>query len=184
MLQWVWFLGFSWRGKVGSKNGLLGKQKLEAVQRQRWKRGQDAVYMTLCNSLCQLVVFTACHFLYPQSPAVQRWAQTLSRGGGESSWHSLKSSSHVPQFVYCLFLYQLRRNFFGFTKPMQANEAIAGNIIYVYIMIPNACHHVGRKAAVGCWHRRRELSQHKCKNTEQEMLLRADIRCCNCSKNF
>lgn len=34
---------------------------------------------------------------------------------------------------------------------MQANETIAENISYVYIMIPNACHRVGRKAAAS-WH--------------------------------
>lgn len=48
---------------MDSRNGLPGKQKLRAVQRQRWKRGQDAVYMTLCNSLCQLLVVT---FSIPQ----------------------------------------------------------------------------------------------------------------------
>lgn len=114
MLHWVWFLGFSWRGKVGSKKGLLGKQKLEAVQRQRWKRGQDGVYMTLCNSLCQLVVFTACHFLDPQSPAVQRWAKTVSQGVGESSWRSLKTPMScclftVHFFTNLVFIFWLRR---------------------------------------------------------------------------
>lgn len=46
---------------------------------------------------------------------------------------------------------------------MRAHEAIAENISYVYIMISNACHQVGRKAAAGCWQLQRELSQHKFK---------------------
>lgn len=66
------FSKFSEEVKWIPENGLPGKQKLEAVQRQRWERGQDAVYMALCNSLCQLLAFTPCHFLYPPSPTVQR----------------------------------------------------------------------------------------------------------------
>lgn len=65
MPQWFWGVGGGVRGEgnVDPRNGLQGK--LGAVQRQRWKRGQDAVYMTLCNSLCQLLPFAASHFLHP-----------------------------------------------------------------------------------------------------------------------
>lgn len=132
MLQWVWFLELSWEGKVDSKNGLPGKQKLGATLRLKW--GQDVVYMILYNSPCQLLVFAACHYLYPPSPTVQWNAKTVRHSGSERCWHSLKTYLHGLFY----FTYQSHFNFIGSAQPMQANETSAENISYVYIMIPNA----------------------------------------------
>lgn len=177
MLQWVWFFfffflggGFSWRGKVDSRNGLPCKHKVGAVQRQRLRRGQEVVYMTLCNSLCQLLVFAACHFLSIQILEYKDESrQPWWRWEGLTSVRKkikIKKSTYVVLFHY-LFT-NLTLIFFGFAYPMQANEDIAKNISYVYIIIPRAQKLATRLAAAACWLWRRELSQHKLKSLSRE----------------
>lgn len=133
MLRWVWFLEFSWGGKVDSRHGLPGKQKPGAVQRLKW--GQDSVYMILYNSLCQLLVFTACHFLYLPNPTVQWHAKTARHSGSERVWHSLKKYLHG--LFRCLFT-NLTLIVLALHNQCKKMRPFAENISYVSIMIPNA----------------------------------------------
>lgn len=132
-LQWVWFWEFGWRGKVDSRRGLPGKQKLGAAQ--RLKRGQDCVYMILYNSLCQLLVFTACHFLYLPNPQVQWYAKTARHRGWERGWHSLKKDFHG---LFPLFISQSHLILLALHNLCRQMRPFAENISYVSIMIPNA----------------------------------------------